>query len=190
MKKYIMFLFAIFISPSSFAQMPYIEEVKALGAIAGQGLACGSTKYGTFEMLSRAILLSKSPTDKLQSDAVYTYSEAKANSYMSKEMDGFHECASINKRFDAQDIFKIVLYADGTLKMPDGKIVTPRRPYDATMIYKKNDKIRENAKAIYGGGESKILKVNIVDDAISGREVRKAPRSATAEERSVGHISR
>lgn len=71
------------------AQMPYMEEVKALGAISGQGLACGSTKYDTFELLARAILLTKSPSDKLQNDAIYAYSEAKANAYMSKEMDGF-----------------------------------------------------------------------------------------------------
>lgn len=69
--------------------MPYMEEVKALGAISGQGLACGSTKYDTFELLARAILLTKSPSDKLQNDAIYAYSEAKANAYMSKEMDGF-----------------------------------------------------------------------------------------------------
>ena len=76
------------------AQMPYIEEVKALGAISGQGLACGSSKYDTFELLARAILLTKSPSDKLQNDAIYAYSEAKANAYMSKEMDGFYECAA------------------------------------------------------------------------------------------------
>ena len=49
--------------PNAQAQMPYIEEVRALGAIAGQGLACGSSKYDTFEMLARAILLTKSPSD-------------------------------------------------------------------------------------------------------------------------------
>lgn len=149
------------LSSNARAQMPYIEEVKALGAIAGQGLACGSSKYDTFEMLARAILLSKSPSDKLQNEAVYAYSEAKANAYISKQMDGFYECAQIIRRFDQQAIFKAVLYADGTLKMPDGEIITPRNPYDATMIYKRKNKIRENAKAIYDGAEGKVLKVDI-----------------------------
>ncbi len=156
------------------AQMPYMEEVKALGAISGQGLACGSSKYDTFELLARAILLTKSPSDKLQNDAIYAYSEAKANAYMSKEMDGFYECALINRRFDNQEIFKAVLYADGTIKMPDGQILTPRRPYDATMIYKKDSKVRENAKAIYNGSEAKILKVDVKDDTIGASRAMKA----------------
>ena len=190
------------------AQMPYIEEVKALGAISGQGLACGSSKYDTFELLARAILLTKSPSDKLQNDAVYAYSEAKANAYMSKEMDGFYECSEINRRFDKQEIFKAVLYADGTIKMPDGQILTPRRPYDATMIYKKDTKVRENARAIYNGSEAKILKVDIKDDTIGASKAMKAQAAAAqtvptappaveetpaAEELSaptIGHISR
>lgn len=83
---------------SAQAQMPYLDEVKALGAVAGQGMACGASKYGTFELLARAILISKAPSDKMQSEAVYTYNEAKANAYISKQMDGFFECDVINRR--------------------------------------------------------------------------------------------
>lgn len=180
MKKYLAFLTSLLISGSALAQMPYIEEVRALGAIAGQGLACGSTKYDTFELLARAILLTKSPTDKLQKDAIYAYSEEKANTYMSKEIDGFYECPSIVRRFDNQEIFKAVLYADGTIKMPDGQILTPRQPYDASMIYKKKENSLKEAKAIYNGKEAKILKVNVRDDAIA------ANNSAPA----IGRISR
>ena len=57
---------------SAQAQMPYLDEVKALGAVAGQGMACGASKYDTFELLARAILISKAPSDKMQSEAVYT----------------------------------------------------------------------------------------------------------------------
>ncbi len=206
MIKPFMILAALFMAAGpAAAQMPYIEEVKALGAISGQGLACGSSKYDTFELLARAILLTKSPSDKLQNDAIYAYSEAKANAYMSKEMDGFYECASINRRFDNQEIFKAVLYADGTIKMPDGQILTPRRPYDATMIYKKDSKVRENAKAIYNGSEAKILKVDVKDDTIGASRAMKAQAAAAqnvpavretepvAEELpppTIGHISR
>lgn len=206
MIKPFMILAALFMAAGpAAAQMPYIEEVKALGAISGQGLACGSSKYDTFELLARAILLTKSPSDKLQNDAIYAYSEAKANAYMSKEMDGFYECASINRRFDNQEIFKAVLYADGTIKMPDGQILTPRRPYDATMIYKKDSRVRENAKAIYNGSEAKILKVDVKDDTIGASRAMKAQAAAAqsvpavretepvAEELplpTIGHISR
>ena len=87
----ILLLCVLYGAVSAHAQMPYIEEVRALGAISGQGLACGASKYDTFELLARAILLTKSPSDKLQRDAIYAYSEEKANAYMSKDMDGFFE---------------------------------------------------------------------------------------------------
>lgn len=203
--KILLILLSCFWTAAARAQMPYIEEVKALGAISGQGLACGSAKYDTFELLARAILLTKAPTDKLQNDAIYAYSEAKANAYMSKEMDGFYECAAINARFDNQEIFKAVLYADGTIKMPDGQVLTPRRAYDATMIYKKNERVRETAKAIYNGSEAKILKVDVKDDTIDAarasqvRQEAAVPAAQPKPQRSqkeplpesgIGHISR
>ena len=175
---------------SARAQMPYIEEVRALGAISGQGLACGASKYDTFELLARAILLTKSPSDKLQRDAIYAYSEEKANAYMSKEMDGYFECQQINKRFDNQEIFKAVLYADGTIKMPDGQILTPRKPYDASMIYKKNPKVREETKAIYNGAEAKIIKVDVQDSTIKDVMTdRSSSQNNVVQAPAIKHIS-
>ena len=82
-------------------------------------------------------------------------------------MDGFYECTLINRRFDRQEIFKAVLYEDGTIKMPDGKVITPRQPYDATMIYKKDDKIRENLQAIYdGNGNGRVIDVRVQDSTV------------------------
>lgn len=116
---------------------PYLEEVKALGIVSGQGLACGASKFDTFEMLARAILITKASSDRQQAEGMRVYNEAKADAYISKQMDGFFECAQINRRFDNQLIFRATLYADGTIKMPDGQIFTPRNPYDATLVYKK-----------------------------------------------------
>ena len=46
-------VFLVLATPVS-AQMAYEDEARALGAVAGQGLACGSSKYDTFELLARA----------------------------------------------------------------------------------------------------------------------------------------
>lgn len=186
-------------SPAA-AQMSYMDEVKALGAVSGQGLACGASKYDDFELLARAIMLSKAPSEKLRNEAVYAYNEAKANAYISKQMDGFYECTLINRRFDRQEIFKTVLYEDGTLKMPDGKVITPRFPYDARMIYKKDDKIRENLQAIYNGsGNGKIIDVKVQDATIAAvnapqeaddsRAMLRNLRAAGGQS-SVGHLKR
>ena len=155
---------SLFAAPAE-AQMAYLDEVRALGAVAGQGLACGASKYGTFEMLAMAILISKAPNDSLQAQAMYAYNEEKADAYLSKQYDGLFECAEINRRFDNQGIFQATLYGDGTIKMPDGQIVTPRQPYDARQIYQPDEQAREKAQAIYDGGKNvKVRQINIMPD--------------------------
>ncbi len=130
-------------------QVPYLEEVRALGLVSGQGMACGASKFDTFEMLARAILITKASSDRQQAEGMKVYNEAKADAYISKQMDGFYECDKINRRFDGQPIFQATLYADGTIKMPDGQIFTPRNPYDATLVYNKADDGRDVAQKIY-----------------------------------------
>ena len=81
-------------------------------------------------------------------------------------MDGFFDCQEIIRRFDNQEIFNAVLYGDGTIKMPDGQILTPRKPYDARRIYKDFGD-RKAAKSIYNAKKPEILKVDVVDANIA-----------------------
>jgi len=124
----------------------YLEEMEGLGIVAGQGLACNASKYDTFELLARAYLISKASSDAVQAQGMREYNSAKVNTYVSKQMDGFFECSQIRRDFDNQLIFKSTLYGDGTIKTPDGKIITPRQPYDATLIYKKDPKIYDEIR--------------------------------------------
>ena len=48
----------------------YIEEMQSLGAVAGQGLACQAQKYDTFELLARAIMVSKASSDAVQAEGM------------------------------------------------------------------------------------------------------------------------
>ena len=155
------------------AQMAYEDEARALGAVAGQGLACGSSKYDTFELLARAIILTKSPNDALQDKALKIFTEEKADVFVAKQLDNFASCDRIVDVFDAQDIFKATLYGDGTIKMPDGKILTPRNPYDASMIYDKNSNVRQRAASIYRKDKSKIKKVEFKDASMeAGNQIK------------------
>ena len=150
MKKILLtYILAFYFPTIAQAQMPYLEEVKALGIISGQGMACGATKHPTVEMLARAIMLTKAPNQNMLNEAAYIYNEAKSNTYISKQMDGYYQCDLTNHRFNNQDIFKITLYADGTLKMPDGNIITPHQPYDATALYKEDKQLEQRARTIY-----------------------------------------
>lgn len=175
------------------AQMAYEDEARALGAVAGQGLACGSAKYDTFELLARAIILTKSPNDSLQSKALKIFTEEKADVFVAKQLDNFSDCANIVSRFEAQDIFKATLYADGTIKMPDGQILTPRQPYDASMIYDKNSNVRQRAASIYNKDVSNIKKIEFKDASMAAGGQIKPARATGGSQRILstpGRISR
>lgn len=143
-------------------EVSYMDEVKALGAVAGQGMACGASRYDTFEMIARVILVTKARSNAEQAAGMKAYNNEKANAYISKQMDGFYECAQINRRFDNQDIFNVKIYADGTFQMPNGALYTPRAPYDATAVYRKDEKQIAHAQEIYNnGGKRKIYNLRV-----------------------------
>jgi len=168
-----LFLLILSLSNPAQAQMSYEDEARALGIIAGQGLACGSSKYDTFELLARAIILTKSPNNSLQDKALKIFTEEKANIFIAKQLDNFADCPAIVNRFDEQDIFKATLYGDGTIKMPDGKIITPRIPYDATQIYDKDSNIRQRAASIYNKPKNNIKKLEFKDASIeAGNQIK------------------
>lgn len=130
---------------NAYAQVSYYEEAKSLGIVAGQGLACNASRYDRFELLARAILLTKAPNESALQEGLYIYNTQKAEIYLNKRMDAGYLCGETRRLFDNQDIFNITLYADGTLKMPDGEIITPKIPYDASKIY--DSKITPNLEA-------------------------------------------
>ena len=78
-----------------------------------------------------------------------SYNEYKANAFVSKMKSGLTNCRAIAKTFDEQQIFKMVLYGDGTIKMPDGTIITPRNEYDPTLVYKKDINERQKYVDMY-----------------------------------------
>lgn len=146
----------------------YMDEVKALGAVAGQGLACGSTRIDTFEMIARVILITKARSNAEQAAGMRAYNEEKANTYISKQLDGLYECAQVVRRFDNQDIFNAKIYADGTIQMPDGALYTPRAPYDATAVARDDKEQSKQAQDIYqNAGKRKIGKIR-VDTGVDG----------------------
>lgn len=160
MKKLLTFVCFTFIFAQSALAAPqptYIEEVQALGYVAGEGLACDASKYHTYEMIARAFLISKAKSDSEQANGMEAYNEAKANAFILKIKDGLSDCDYIAESFDRQKIFKTVIYGDGTLKMPDGKIIKPRHAYDVTLVYTKDPDVREKMMKMYHEMHQKIL---------------------------------
>lgn len=134
-----------------FAAQPltYLDEVKQLGAVSGQGLGCRARKYQQYELLARALLVTKSPDDKLQQQAMRVYNEAKVDAYMTVFANNYAGCDEIVYSFNRQKIFKMVLYADGKIKLLDGSVLKPRKPYDAASLYKKDPNVYAKAYDSY-----------------------------------------
>lgn len=138
-------------------QPTYLEEVEGLGYIAGEGLACEASKYDTYEMIARTFLISKASSDDEQAKGMDAYNQAKATAFISKIKDGMSGCASIAANFDRQRIFKAVIYGDGTMKMPDGKVIKPRQAYDVTLVYTKDPEMRDKMIKMYHEIHKKIV---------------------------------
>ncbi len=130
-------------------KMSYTDEASALGSISGQGLACHAKKYHQYELLARAIVKSKAVSDKAEEDGFYAFNDGKANAFMDILNNNFSECEEINYSFNRQKIFKSVLYSDGKIKMFDGTVITPRQPYNAADLYKKDPEAYLKAEAAY-----------------------------------------
>ena len=46
-------------------------------------------------------------------------------------------CVEVLERFEEQDIFDSVVYRDGTIKLPNGKVLKPKRPLPVSKNKKK-----------------------------------------------------
>lgn len=166
-------LLATTMAHNAFAQkISYVEEMQYLGSVAGQGLACNAEKYDTYELLARAILISKAKSDQQQEAGMRAYNEQKAGSFIYTIGNSLPDCADINESFNKQKIFKSTLYGDGTIKMFDGKIITPRHPYDATLVYKKDPDAREKYMEIYRKGQEKVQKDPVYQRALREQQLK------------------
>lgn len=142
-------IFSLFMAVPAIAADNYLEDVKNLGYVSGQGLACGATRYPSYELVARAYMVSSARSDTEQANGMYAYNAAKARAYISKRRDGYLGCSGINEIFNNQKIFKAKLQKDGTIRMPDGKVIIPRQKYDPTLLYNRDEDERGRLNAYY-----------------------------------------
>ena len=131
------------------AASKYIEDVKTLGYISGEGLACGAARYPSYELVARAYMVSSAKSDKEQAEGMYAYNAAKARAFMNKRREGLFGCEETNKNFNKQKIFSVKLHKNGVIEMPDGKVIRPRQKYNPELLYDRNENERERLNAYY-----------------------------------------
>ena len=146
-----------FAYPAFSAEPDLITEAESLGEVAGEGLACQASKYDTYELLARAYITTKAPNNDLLVQALSAYANSKITAFLSSAERSFADCAQNRTRFDNQAIFKTVIYGDGTLKTPDGKILKPAQPYDASKLYQKDPTERDKILKAYQSYQNRLL---------------------------------
>lgn len=105
-----------------------ITENEQLGMMAGLALACNAGgKLDDYELIASRILSNTSQTDADERKANRVYAEAKFKAYREHKTSPNATCGEILDTFNHLPIFKSTVYADGTVKMPDGRILKPRK---------------------------------------------------------------
>lgn len=133
MKKTFCALFAvcIFCATSAVAAsrtLNGINENQQLGMMAGLALACNAGgKLDDYELIASRILANSAPTELAEKNAVREYAEAKFNAFKEQKETPQATCGEILESFSRLPIFKSVVYADGTVRTPDGRILKPRK---------------------------------------------------------------
>jgi hypothetical protein len=136
----------------------YLKDVENLGYVSGEGLACGAQKYPSYETIARAYMVSSAKSDKEQADGMYMYNKAKVKGYTRKKRSGLIGCDEVNIRFNNQKILQSKLYKNGTIKLPDGKVIKPRKEYDASLLYDKSEDERSKMNSLYNKIQNKKKK--------------------------------
>lgn len=154
---YTLFILALVYANNAFSS-DYLEDVKNLGYVSGEGLACGAQKYPSYETIARAYLISSAKSDSEQADGMYMYNKAKVRGYTRKKGSGLIGCDEVNIRFNNQKILQSKLYKNGTIKLPDGKVIKPRQEYDASLVYDRTVDERSKMNELYNKIQNKRKK--------------------------------
>ena len=100
-----------------------------LGTVAGLAYACDAGKsLEDYELISSRFLANTAETDEKEQQAYESYASSKLRAFKMHNEKPQMSCADILKRFKAMKIFKFVVYADGSIKTSEGKLLKPKRP--------------------------------------------------------------
>ncbi len=106
--------------------VPVIDQ---LGISAGVALACDvdEEQLKNYEMIASRIIVNPTKTLQEENKRLHQYAEAKLKAFAEQKKRNLMSCKEVKKRFENQDIFKSVVYRDGTVKTPDGTVIKPKR---------------------------------------------------------------
>lgn len=145
MKIFFVLFFGLVLPLASFGQSRTIKnmtDAEQLGSMAGVALACNAgNKLDDFELIASYLIGGQAATDAERKEAFKAYASEKLRTYNIQKKETPASCEEVLEHFYALPIFGATVYKDGTIKMPDGKIIKPKTeapsPAPAKNIMKK-----------------------------------------------------
>lgn len=107
-----------------------LSDVEKLAITAGAAQACGANtdKLQTYEMIASRIIVNPLRSEAEENAALKVYAQKKLQTFQEQKSSPELNCQEVLARFNQMSLFKSTLYRDGTLKLPDGKVIKPMRP--------------------------------------------------------------
>jgi hypothetical protein len=103
-------------------------ETQQLGMAAGAALACGAgQELDDFELIASRIIANKAPSRQREIEELKIYAEEKLRTYNLQRQSPPTDCSTVLNSFKKMSIFSSTIYADGTVKLPDGSFLKPRK---------------------------------------------------------------
>lgn len=105
-----------------------VGDASQLGMMAGLALACDAgAKLDDYELIAARILSNQAQTKANEKKSAKEFAEAKFNAFQKQKQAPEATCGEILESFNHLSIFKSVVYADGTVKLPNGQFLKPRK---------------------------------------------------------------
>ncbi len=129
-KNMYMILLSLMIAQPVWAQnIKKMSDAEQLGMLAGWAMACGAEKkLEDFEIIASRLLANQSATDELEKHEVQVYTQAKWVALQQQKKGNLADCHEILEGFNNLPLFNATVYADGSVKLPDGAWSKPLRP--------------------------------------------------------------
>jgi len=125
--KYIFLLIAISLSCGAFARSTTLKsmtEAQQLGTWAGIALACNAgNRLDDFELIASRIIGNQATSTEERTTAFKEYAAEKLRTYKLQKSNPTSSCAQVLEHFDNLPIFRSVVQPDGSVQLPNGKIL-------------------------------------------------------------------
>ncbi len=126
-----------------------LTDAEKLAILAGAAQACQANqdKLINYEVIVSRILVNPTTSEQEETAVLTAYARKKFQVFNEQKAAPEMDCAEVLRRFDNLEIFKSVVYQDGTVKLPDGKIIKPVRPVKVTLNQESAPQNKENKSA-------------------------------------------